>query len=139
MVRRFGTRDLNRMMGMAHRDTFTTIAFIIGALAIAGIPPFNGFSSKILLYESVYRFSPVLSIIAIFVSVLTLASFVKVFYSAFLGPERKDMIVDETPVSPGMTLGMGILCVLVVGFGLFPDLVVGIIVEPAVNSLVTIL
>lgn len=139
MARRFGTRDLNRMMGLAHRDTFTTIAFIIGALAIAGIPPLNGFSSKILLYESVYRFSPVLSIIAIFVSVLTLASFVKVFYSAFLGPQRADMIVDETPVSPGMTLGMGILCVLVVGFGLFPDLVVGTIVEPAVKSLVTIL
>ena len=49
------------------------------------------------------------------------------------------MIVDETPVSPGMPLGMGILCVLVVGFGLFPDLVVGTIVEPAVKSLVTIL
>ena len=139
MARRFGTRDLNRMVGLAHRDTFTTVAFIIGALAIAGIPPLNGFSSKILLYESVYQFSPLLSIIAIFVSVLTLASFMKVFYSAFMGPERKDMIVDPTPVSKGMILGMSILCVLVVGFGLFPDLVVGTIVEPAIESLVTIL
>jgi len=135
---RFGTRNLNKMVGLAHRDTFTTVAFIIGALAIAGIPPFNGFASKLMLYESVYHFSPLLSIIAMFVSILTLASFVKVFYSAFLGPKREDLIVHKAPLSAGMILSMTILCILIIGIGLFPDHFVHYIVEPAIKSLVKI-
>ncbi len=138
MVSRFGTRNLDKMIGLAHRDTFTAVAFIIGAMAIAGIPPFNGFSSKLLIYESVYKFSPLLSIIAMFVSVLTLASFVKVFYSAFLGPKRDDLIVDSKPLSFGMKAGMGILCVLVVLLGLFPEVIIDTLVKPAVSGLVTI-
>ncbi len=138
IVSRFGTRNLDKMIGLAHRDTFTTVAFIIGAMAIAGIPPFNGFASKILIYESVYKFSPVLSIIAMFVSVLTLASFVKVFYSAFLGPKRDDLIVDKTPLPLGMKAGMGILCVLVILLGLFPEVIIDTLVKPAVSALVTI-
>jgi len=138
IVRRFGTRNLDKMIGLAHRDTFTAVAFIIGALAIAGIPPFNGFASKLLIYESVYKFSPLLSIIAMFVSVLTLASFVKVFYSAFLGPRRDDLIHNTEPISAGMKIGMGILCVLVVLMGLFPEVVIDVLVEPAIAGLVTI-
>lgn len=135
MYLRFGSPNLNNMMGLAHKDRFLTVAFIIGALAIAGIPPFNGFASKIIIYQSVYLFNPLLSIIAMFVSVLTLASFTKVFYSAFLGPERKDMILNAGPVSAGMKWGMGILCVLIIMLGLFPDFVINVIVSPAVSSL----
>jgi multicomponent Na+:H+ antiporter subunit D len=135
MVYRFGTRDLNKMVGLAHKDKFTTIAFIIGALAIAGVPPFNGFASKILIYESAYRFSPLISIIGMFVSILTLASFIKVFYSAFLGPKRDDLLVNTNKLPAGMTLGMVILAVLVVLFGLFPGVVVEYIVNPAVSGL----
>ena len=138
MEKRFGTRNLNSMIGLAHKDVFTTIAFIIGALAISGIPPFNGFASKLLIYESVYKFNPLLSIIAMFVSVLTLASFMKVFYSSFLGPKRDDLVVDDKKISPGMTLGMLILSVLVVLMGLFPDIVISNLVEPAIAGLVNL-
>lgn len=138
MEKRFGTRNLDSMIGLAHKDLFTTIAFIIGALAISGIPPFNGFASKLLIYESVYMFSPMLSIIAIFVSVLTLASFMKVFYSSFLGPRRDDLIVDDKKIPSGMIVGMLILCVLVVLMGLFPDIVINNLVEPAIAGLVNL-
>jgi multicomponent Na+:H+ antiporter subunit D len=136
MVLRFGSRNLDKMIGLAHRDTFTTVCFIIGAMAIAGIPPFNGFASKILLYDSVYRFSPILAVIAMFVSVLTLGSFIKVFYSAFLGPRREDLLVNTEPLPVGMTFGMGILSFLVVLMGLFPDTVIKLLIDPAVMSLV---
>ncbi len=136
MVLRFGTRDLNKMMGMAHRDTFTTLCFIAGALAISGVPPFNGFASKILIYESVYRFSPILAIIAMFVSVLTLASFLKVFYGAFLGPRNEDIIVIDEPLPATVTAAMGVFCFLVLAMGLFPGEVLKYLVEPAVAGLV---
>jgi multicomponent Na+:H+ antiporter subunit D len=139
MVRRFGTANLDRMIGMAHRDVFTTIAFIVGALAIAGIPPFSGFASKLIIFESVYHFNPFLSIIAMFVSVLTLASFLKVFYGAFLGPERKDLLVDNNPLPHGMNAGMGIMCLFILIMGIAPEAVIKYLIDPAIAGLVKIL
>jgi multicomponent Na+:H+ antiporter subunit D len=136
LLYRFGTRNLNNMMGLAHKETFTTLAFIVGALAIAGVPPFNGFASKILIYESVYQFNPLVAIISIFVSILTLASFIKVFYSAFLGPNREDLLVNKEKLPISMTVGMFILVVLVILFGLFPSFVVENLIEPAVSGLI---
>ncbi len=129
---RLKTKNLDEMGGLAHRMPFTTLFFIIGALAIAGIPPFNGFASKLLIYESVYAFNPFLSVIAMLVSVLTLASFVKVFQSAFMGPDINKS-VKEVPI--WMLVGMGILTLLIVLFSLFPGLVVDTIIKPAVIAL----
>jgi len=132
---RIGTRDLNKMGGLGHNMKWTTIFFIIGALAISGIPPFNGFASKLLIYESVFRFNPLLSIIAMFVSLVTLASFTKVFYSAFTGPEMPAFKeVREVPRS--MLIGMGIMVACIIFFSIFPGLVVDTIVAPATDALI---
>lgn len=132
---RTGTRDLNKMGGLANNMVYTTIFFIIGAAAIAGIPPFNGFASKLLIYESVYQFNPLLSIIAMLVSILTLASFVKVFHSAFLGPKLEQYKkVEEVPKT--MVFAMAILACIIVLFGLFPDVIVKHLVHPAVMALI---
>ncbi|MBA7501015.1 Na(+)/H(+) antiporter subunit A [subsurface metagenome] len=132
---RTGTRDLDKMGGLAHYMKYTTIFFIIGAAAIAGLPPFNGFASKLLIYETVYRFNPLLSIIAMVVSILTLASFVKVFHSAFLGPKLPQFKeVKEVPRS--MVFAMAVLSCIIIFFGLFPDLIVKNLVNPAVMSLI---
>jgi multicomponent Na+:H+ antiporter subunit D len=132
---RIGTRDTNKMGGLARNMKWTTGFYIIGALAISGIPPFNGFASKLLIYESVLKFSPVLSVIAMFVSLVTLASFAKVFYSAFTGPPMPAYEgVKEVPKS--MIVGMSILAVLIIFFGLFPGLIVNTIVAPATNALI---
>ena len=127
-----GKRNLNEISGLAHDMKFTSIFFIIGAGAIAGLPPFNGFASKLIIYESVYKFNPILSVIAILVSILTLAIFVKIFQSAFLGPKLLD--VKKEPRS--MVLAMLVLSIIVIAFGLFPDVVVDKIVSPAVNALI---
>ncbi len=131
---RTGTRSLNKLGGLGHSMKWTMIFFIIGALAIAGIPPFNGFASKILIYESVFLFNPVLSIIAMVVSILTLASFVKVFHSIFMGPKQPQYSdVKEAPLP--MLIGMGILAVITIAFGIAPELVVNSIVAPAAAAL----
>jgi multicomponent Na+:H+ antiporter subunit D len=92
-----------------------------------------------LIYESAFKFSPVVAIIAMFVSILTLASFIKVFYSAFLGPKREDLFIDKGNLPIGMKLGMIILIVLVVLFGLFPSFIVDNLVNPAVDGLMTLI
>ena len=132
---RIGTRDTNKMGGLARNMKWTAGFYIIGALAIAGIPPFNGFASKLLIYESVLKFNPVLAVIAMFVSLVTLASFAKVFYSAFTGPPMPAYKeVKEVPRS--LIVGMSILAVLCIFFGLFPGLIVNTIVAPATDALI---
>ena len=132
---RTGTRDLNKMGGLAHKMKWTSIFFIIGALSISGIPPLNGFASKILIYESVYQFNPILAIIAMIVSILTLASFTKVFHSAFMGPELHEYKnVNEVPRS--MMIGMSILALIIIFFSLFPGQVVDWLARPAAEALI---
>lgn len=129
-----GKRNLDELSGLARRMPATTIFFIIGAAAIAGLPPTNGFASKLLIYESSYIFNPLFSIIAMIVSILTLVSFVKVFCSAFLGPELKTLSnVKEVPKP--MLFAMGMLSFFIIIFGLFPDIVLNTIVEPAAMAL----
>jgi multicomponent Na+:H+ antiporter subunit D len=127
--------SLNKLGGLARNMKYTTIFFIIGLLAISGIPPLNGFASKLLIYESTYQLNPILSIIAILSSIMLLAIFMKIFQSVFLGPKMPQFEkVKEVPKS--MLLAMGIMASIIVFFGLFPDLVITHIVEPAANALI---
>ena len=135
LLYRLGTRDFGKMGGMARNMKYTCIFFIIGALAISGIPPLNGFTSKLMIYESVYQFSPVLAIIAILVSILTLASFTKAFQSAFTGPALPQY-GHVTEVPRPMLVGMGILAALIIFFSLFPSLIVNTIITPATDALI---
>ncbi|MDU2852070.1 MAG: proton-conducting transporter membrane subunit, partial [Clostridium sp.] len=83
---RVGTTDLNKVSGLGKKMPFTAVMFFIGAAAISGIPPFNGFASKWILYQSTSETQiPIITIVELIVSVLTLASFIKVGHSVFFG------------------------------------------------------
>lgn len=130
-----GTRDLNALGGLARKMDTTTLFFIIGLAAASGLPPLNGFASKIIIYESVYAFNPVLAIIALLGSIMMLAIFVKVLHSVFLGPplpENKN--VSEVPRP--MLLAMCILTVLIIFIGMFPDIILHNIAEPSARALI---
>lgn len=133
IIYKAGTRDLNKMGGLGRDMKLTALFFIIGALAIAGIPPANGFASKLLIYEAAFKFNPIIGAIAMLVSLLTLASFVKVFYSAFMGPRNPEMKTGEVPKS--MLLGMAVLAGVILIFSFAPSLVLESIVDPAVTDL----
>ena len=127
-------RSLDRLGGLARNMKYTTVFFIIGLLAVAGMPPMNGFASKLLIYESTFQLNPILAIVAILCSILLLAMFVKVLYSVFMGPALpKYNKVKEVPRS--MLVAMGILAAIIIIFGLFPGIIVDRIVEPAANAL----
>lgn len=132
---RTGTTDLNKLSGLSRRMPFTTIMFLIGAAAISGIPPFNGFVSKWLIYQSTYQTDiPIVTVVALIVSVMTLASFIKVAHSAFFGAERSENInVKEVPMS--MKIPMGIFGALCLIFGLFSKFIMENILTPVIASI----
>ena len=97
-----GTRDLNQLGGLYSVMPATAWVTLIASLSIAGMPPFNGFVSKWLLYQVTILGgvrSPVFiffGLLAIFISSVTLASFVKFFSSSFGGNMGKT-IRGEAP------------------------------------------
>jgi len=130
-----GTRDLNNMGGLARSMPWTTAMFMIGAAAITGLPPFSGFASKWLIYESSFAVHPILTVVALLTSILTLASFVKVFQSAFLGASKISLApVREVPF--GMLCGMGLLSILILFISLFPNLFVNWAADPSARALI---
>jgi len=126
--------SLNRLGGLSRKMKYTTVFFLIALFAASGLPPLNGFASKLIIYQSIYQVNPILTIVAILCSIMILAVFVKVFHSAFLGPKLPSLKnVKEVPKS--MLISMGILAFLIILFGLFPEYIINNIVEPAVNAL----
>lgn len=126
--------SLNRLGGLSRKMKYTTVFFLIGLFAVSGLPPMNGFASKLIIYQSTYQVNPIIAIIAILCSILLLAVFVKVFHSAFLGPKIPSL-ENVRNVPKSMLFGMAILAGLIIFFGLFPDFVITNIVEPAKNAL----
>ena len=112
-----GTRDLQRMGGLRERMPVTSLCARIGSLSISGVPPFNGFFSKLLIVIAVVWAGHLfLGIMTVLVSFITLLSFIKVQRYLIEGelPER----FSELRESPWpMLAGMGILAVLCVGLG----------------------
>ncbi len=130
-----GCRNLNDMGGLGRRMPKTMILFMIAAAAIAGLPPFNGFVSKLLIYESTFAVHPILAVFALVTSVLTLASFVKIFQTAFLGPELT-RFKDVREIPGSMLAAMTLLAGVILALSLFPTWSLSHLVEPAAKALV---
>lgn len=130
-----GTTELDAVSGLGKKMPFTMAMFLFGAAAISGIPPFNGFASKWMIYEAGFSGSlGVVSIIAVVVSALTLASFIKVGHSVFFGPINEEHSqIEDIPIS--MKIPMGILSIGTIVFGLFPQFIVNNILIPVVISI----
>ena len=140
-----GTTDLGKLGGLSKKMPHTTVLFLIGAFSISGVPPFNGFASKWMIYQATYQKAVetnnigflLVTIIALITSVLTLASFVKVSQSVFFGQLPKEYEnVKEVPF--GMRLAMGILAALCVITGLFPKAVTTYLTEPAARAVCSV-
>ena len=121
-----GTTQLDKLGGIAHFMPITFLCCLISSLAISGIPPFNGFVSKWMIYQSIIdlgkdggRLWIIWLATAMFGSALTLASFMKLLHAVFLGQQGagSDRQVKEVPAS--MWVPMGILAVLCIVFGVF--------------------
>jgi multicomponent Na+:H+ antiporter subunit D len=110
-----GTRQLKELGGLARRMPVTSFGCRVGALSIAGVPPFNGFFSKLIIIVAVALAGrPVLAALAALVALVTLLSFVKVQRYALEGePVAMAAGAREAPVAMGSALVvLAIVCLL---------------------------
>jgi multicomponent Na+:H+ antiporter subunit D len=130
-----GTRDLDEMGGLAKRMPVTAAANLVGALSIAGVPPLNGFWSKlIIIIALVQAGEPVFAVIAVLASVLTLWYYLLMQRKAFFGPlNEKWAAVKEAPF--WMTAATVLLALLCLGIGILFASTVATWVQPAADVL----
>lgn len=128
-----GTTDLHKLGGLGRRMPATFGCFLVLALSISGVPPFNGFFSKELVFDAALESGTIFYICAVVGAFFTAASFLKLGHAAYLGkPGEAVKDVKEAPwpmVLPAILLAA--LCVL---FGLWNTLPLNGIFNPILHG-----
>ncbi len=118
-------RDMDKLGGLAASMPYTTGTTTIASLSIAGVPPFNGFTSKWLIIAGClsagmrFPLFLVLGLVALFISLATLGTYLNVLGSVFLGQADTNHLVEEVPAS--MVVPQVVLATLCVLLGIFPQ------------------
>jgi len=130
IVNATGTRNIEEMGGLIKRMPKTALLFLIGAVSISALPPFNGFVSELMIFQaffqSVVLANPFLELILIvslavfaLTSALAAACFVKAFGITFLALPRSDEAKSAKESPKLMIIGPAILAALCVALGIF--------------------
>ena len=130
-----GTRNLDEMGGLAKRMPVTAATNLIGSLSIAGVPPLNGFWSKLLIIVALVQAGHMaFAVAAVLASVLTLWYYLLIQRKAFFGQlNDKWVAVKEAPF--WMTAATVLLAVLCVGIGILFASTVTTWIQPAADVL----
>jgi hydrogenase-4 component B len=136
---RAGTRDLDKLGGLIRAMPWTAGAFLVGALSISALPPFNGFVSEWLTLQTMLRSAELPSTLVKIVfaicgaglaltAALAVTCFVKAFAMGFLGMSRSEQAAHASEAKPSSIAPMALLAVLCFLLGVLPTYVI-----PALN------
>jgi NADH:ubiquinone oxidoreductase subunit 5 (subunit L)/multisubunit Na+/H+ antiporter MnhA subunit len=132
VVHATGTREIDRLGGLAARMPATATAFLVGSAAIVGLPPLNGFLSEWLVFRAllsagteadVVRIAALGAVALALIGALALACFAKVVGVLFLGTARDPVALHARESAPGLVLPMLGLATLCIAIGLLPVVV----------------
>lgn len=130
-----GLRDIDRLGGLIHRLPVTAFAFLGGSVAIAALPPLNGFASEWLLFQSILQSpalpqwglkiaAPAVGGLLALAAALAAACFVRAFGVAFLGRPRTPEAAGAAELDRFSHAAMILLLALCVLGGIFPGQVI---------------
>lgn len=132
------TKDMEKLGGLIKKMPWTALLFLIGCLAISGLPPFNGFVSEWMLLQSflltsqvpdaLFQISIGIASIAFALTIgIALATFVRLFGISFLSKPRSEFTNEIREVSHSMLAGKAILAALAIIFGVLPFIGINLI------------
>ena len=123
-----GEQDIRKMGGLKKSLPITHITFLMGCLAISGIPPFSGFFSKDEILTAAYGRSPVYYIIGVAGSMMTAFYMFRLYATTFLGnfrgTEKQQSHLHESPSAMTIPLVVLAVCAVLAGFLGIPEVFV---------------
>jgi multicomponent Na+:H+ antiporter subunit D len=129
-----GLTRLSDLGGLARRRPELAVAFVVGVLAIAGVPPLNGYASLGLIHDELRTGRPALFVVVVVAQVVTVAALSRAAYLVFFRrrPEAYERLAGRRP---GMLAALLLLSGGCVAFGILPGLVLDHVVSPAAAAL----
>ena len=143
------TRNMELLGGLMKKMPYTGLLFIVGSIAICGLPPFNGFIGEFLIYAGMIMGIPASEISLFLVLILSIAAlgmvgtmamlcFTKAAGITFLGNPRTECVEHVNEDVPRvMLIPMVILAFLAFFIGMFPQYFISIVMWP-VSMLVNV-
>ncbi len=133
IVHSTGITSISEMGGLARSRPLTATAFVVGALAISGVPPLSGYVSLGLIHEGL-RSHPAIYATALLAQVVTVAALARVTWLVFFRPRRRPYEHLE-PTRWGMRASLLVLGAGCVLFGVLPGVLVPLFAAPAASVL----
>jgi len=135
------TMDIEKLGGLIKRMPHTAGLFLVAAIAICGIPPFNGFISEFIIYTGLYNWMLDATLVSLLAAIfataglamiggLAMLCFTKAFGVVFLGTERNQLPDSCKEVSPVQLIPMYVLAAVIVLIGLFPMEFIKLLSQP---------
>ncbi|MFA6582008.1 MAG: proton-conducting transporter membrane subunit [Paludibacter sp.] len=132
------TRNMEKLGGLIKSMPRTAVLFLIGAVAIGGMPPFNGFISEFLIYSGLIKGIQLQDMTQIILMVLTLAgmsiigglsilTFTKTFGTIFLGNQRQPLAHKPHEVSSLMLIPQYVIVAVMLSVAVIPQFYLQII------------
>ena len=131
-----GTTDIRRLGGLGRKMPVTSGCFLIAAASIAGVPPFNGFFSKELVFDAALETNAVFYIVAVVGAFFTAASFLKLGHAVYLGQPSENAEKAKEAAWP-MLVPMSIIALGCVLFGVCNPLPIRGLIEPVLVGRLT--
>lgn len=140
-------RDIEKMGGLIKKMPLTSALFLIGAVAICGLPPLNGFISEFLIYAGMVITLPthdLASFMAIIIALSALAligtmailCFTKAFGVMFLGEARSEEVRNiQGREEKTTTIPLIVMAILIFLIGLFPQHFIILVLSPSIELL----
>lgn len=139
------TKDMEKLGGLIKTMPKTAFLFLIGALAIGGLPPFNGFVSEFLIYlgflkgmgtSNFYHIFFMIASIAVFAIIggISMFAFTKSFGVIFSGSPRSKLHTTPKEVSLIMLLPQYFIVILMLSIGIFPSFYLNIVLNVVTES-----
>jgi multicomponent Na+:H+ antiporter subunit A len=130
-----GTRDMNKLGGLAQRMPQTTVSWLIGVGSMMGVPLMSGFASKWMLYAAALQAGwAVPAMVAWAVSLGTVFLCAKATSAVFLGP-LTDNTKDAHEAPTTMVWAMGFMAAGSIVLGVAPQLAVNYLLNPILGAL----
>ncbi|MGZ5563219.1 MAG: proton-conducting transporter transmembrane domain-containing protein, partial [Halobacteriota archaeon] len=120
-------RDIDSLSGLVTKMPIVAGGFLIGALALSGIPPLNGFISEYMILQAGFQkggYYPALSVILLVLTLPMFAAYIKVFQRAFLAGDGSREAPKVSYLSIYIIIPIIILSVLCVLMGIFPTAII---------------
>ena len=130
-----GQRDMDKLGGLIHRMPATSVAFLVGCVAISALPPFNGFVSEWMIFQAILQspslpgwglkiMVPAVGGLLALAAALAAACFVRAFGVVFLGRPRTTVAEGAHEVDGFSIAAMAVLAALCLLAGILPGFVI---------------